>query len=412
MNTGVWIAAVLLACVQVVSAAPAMFSEMKYVEAKTKARDTGKLFIVDATADWCAPCKKMDKTTWVDEKVVAWVKEHAIAIQVDVDKEPQLAEHLKIKAMPTVIVMRNEEVVDRAVGYQTAEALLAWLGDVKEGKVELRPPEDVKAGGKINIEARLAYARKLVERDELDKATAEYVWLWENMLKHQPSMSGVRVSFMAGDMEDLAKEHAPAKKRFATLRDATEERLAKEFPQERTSPAGQRLRTDWVALNGIVGDEERSLKWYDEQRAAGVAPGEILGWYLLSQELEVQGRWADLGAAEGPADESLERIKSLPIDRTVPEAVKASERMQRRDLGKLYAIYLAAGRDADAEKVAKKALEMFDTPEMRAELVDWAIRVNVARESHRTWLDEAAAAGADVTLVRHNLDRALGGPAS
>lgn len=404
-----WIAIVVVMFAGVVTRAeaPAMFSEMKYVEAKTKARDTEKLFIIDATAEWCGPCKKMDKTTWVDEKVVAWMKEHAIAIQVDVDKEPELAEHLKIKAMPTVIVMKNEEIVDRVVGYQTAEELLAWLGDVKEGKTALRPPEDVQAGGKVNIEEHLRYAQKLVNSDRLDEATKEYVWLWENMLAHQPSMSGVRVSFMAGDMEELAEEHEPAEQRFRELRDATEARLAKEFPKEGTSPVGRRLRTDWIALNGVVGDEERSLKWYDEQRAAGVAPNRVAGWYLMRQALEDGGRWSELGAAEDPADESLADIESLPIDREHPEVVTASERIQRRDLGKLHAIYLAAGRDVDADKVAKRALEMFDTPEMRAVLVEWAIRVNVVRESQRVWLDEAEAKGLDVKVLRKDFEERL-----
>jgi len=401
------IAVVMFACVAARAEAPAMFSGMKYVEAKTKARDTEKLFIIDATAEWCGPCKKMDKTTWVDEKVVAWVKEHAIAIQVDVDKEPELAEHLKIKAMPTVIVMKNEEIVDRAVGYQTAEELLAWLGDVKEGKAELRPPEDVKAGGKANIEEHLRYAQKLVNSDRLDEATKEYVWLWENMLKHDSSFTGVRLSFMASDMKRLANQHAPAKQRFAELRDATEARLAKEFPKEGTSPVARRLRTDWVVLNGVVGDEERSLKRYDEQRAAGVAPGDISGWFLMRRVLEERGRWAELGAAEGPVDESLERIESVPVDPDDQEEVAITERFHRADLARLHAIYLAAKRDEDAVKVAKRALEMFDTPEMRAVLVEWAIRVNVVRESQRAWLDEAEAKGLDVKVLRKDFEEKL-----
>jgi len=58
-------------------------------------------------------------------------------------------------------------------------------------------------------------------------------------------------------------------------------------------------------------------------------------------------------------------------------------------------------------KVAKRALEMFDTPEMRAVLVEWAIRVNVVRESQRAWLDEAEAKGLDVKVLRKDFEEKL-----
>ena len=70
------------------------------------------------------PCRKMDKTTWVDETVVKWLEEHAVTLQFDVDKEKKLFEQLKIKAMPTLIVYKEGEEFDRAIGYKTADELL------------------------------------------------------------------------------------------------------------------------------------------------------------------------------------------------------------------------------------------------------------------------------------------------
>lgn len=107
--------------------APAFFARKTFDNAKAQAKAEGKLLIVDATASWCGPCKKMDKTTWIDEKVVAWMNDHGVAVQVDVDEQKPLAQALKITAMPTVILFKDGQELDRSIGYQTPQELLKWL---------------------------------------------------------------------------------------------------------------------------------------------------------------------------------------------------------------------------------------------------------------------------------------------
>ncbi len=106
---------------------PQVFSELSLAEAKTKAVKQEKILLVDATADWCQPCKAMERTTWVDPEVIAWINLNAIAIQVDVDKQREEAKELNIQAMPTIIVFKDGRELDRVVGYKNASELLAWL---------------------------------------------------------------------------------------------------------------------------------------------------------------------------------------------------------------------------------------------------------------------------------------------
>ena len=70
----------------------------------------------------------MDKTTWVDETVVSWVKEHAIAVQVDVDDRRPLAMELEIMPpIPIIVVYKDGEEFSRVTGKQTPEQLLELL---------------------------------------------------------------------------------------------------------------------------------------------------------------------------------------------------------------------------------------------------------------------------------------------
>ena len=116
-------------------AEPEFFTDKPYAQAKTDAAAGDKLLFVKATADWCGPCKMMDRTTFVDQRVVDWLTERAVSVSVDEDDQPELAGRLKLRAMPTTILFRGDEELARGVGYRDADALLAWLGEASDGKI-------------------------------------------------------------------------------------------------------------------------------------------------------------------------------------------------------------------------------------------------------------------------------------
>ncbi len=90
---------------------------------------------------------------------------------------------------------------------------------------------------------------------EFETATGHYLWLWEHMLEHQPAMYGVRLSFMAGEIEELVAAHEPARRAFTLKRDALGERL-----EDDPTPRDQEILVDWVALNQILRDDETLLR--------------------------------------------------------------------------------------------------------------------------------------------------------
>jgi thiol-disulfide isomerase/thioredoxin len=113
---------------------PRGFSGQSYDKALAEAQASGRLLLLDATATWCGPCKMMDRTTWADERVLSWIGKHAIAVRLDVDRDPHRAQALRIEAMPTIVVFKDGAEFDRVVGYQSADDLLAWLDGVVEGR--------------------------------------------------------------------------------------------------------------------------------------------------------------------------------------------------------------------------------------------------------------------------------------
>jgi len=74
------------------------------------------------TADWCGPCKKV-------RPIVEQVNQDStIKFQlVDVDSELELVKAFEIKSVPTFIIIKDGEVVNRVTGAKTKQELLEFL---------------------------------------------------------------------------------------------------------------------------------------------------------------------------------------------------------------------------------------------------------------------------------------------
>ncbi len=383
-----------------VLAMPPIFTKKNFEDAKKLAAAEGKLLVVDSMADWCPPCKQMDKTTWVDEKTIAYFKDNAIAFQFDVDKEEKLAKDLKIEAMPTMIVFKDGKEIDRSVGFMSTSDMIGWLEDVKKGKTKaaalaeeakkLRENAGDRVGkdGRVDIQERMDIARKL-SRSDPELAAQEYAWLWDNMLKHDEAYYGVRLSFLVGDMQQLAQRHEVARAEFVKLRDAAEKQL-------KDKTATRATLVDWIKLNEVVDDDDRTLAWYDRVKDdAGAAPDIKRNERDLRRIFQEKKRWADMGRmyknperdARGLIQQNQMMEKMAPAEHAA-EMKKYAQREVQGSLATMHAALLAADREADAQTVADLLLEYSDTPESRHALVGTALEAGQARAAHRALLGE------------------------
>lgn len=71
--------------------------------------------LVDFYADWCAPCRMV--APFVDELATQNVGK-LLVTKVDTDRAPEVAMRYGIRSIPTLIVFRDGEEVERSVGFE------------------------------------------------------------------------------------------------------------------------------------------------------------------------------------------------------------------------------------------------------------------------------------------------------
>jgi len=82
-----------------------------------------KTVLLDFWADWCGPCKMLMP---IIEDVASEVADAKIC-KINVDEEPDLASKYKIMSIPTLMVVKNGEVVKTEVGVQSKSKIKEML---------------------------------------------------------------------------------------------------------------------------------------------------------------------------------------------------------------------------------------------------------------------------------------------
>ncbi|HCG2509959.1 TPA: thioredoxin [Staphylococcus aureus] len=80
--------------------------------------------LVDFWATWCGPCKMIAP---VLEELAANYEGKADILKLDVDENPSTAAKYEVMSIPTLIVFKDGQPVDKVVGFQPKENLAEVL---------------------------------------------------------------------------------------------------------------------------------------------------------------------------------------------------------------------------------------------------------------------------------------------
>ena len=79
--------------------------------------------LLDFWAPWCGPCRMVGPI--VDE--IAEERKDVLVGKVNVDEEMALASQFQVMSIPTLVVLKNGQVVNRVVGARPKDAILSLL---------------------------------------------------------------------------------------------------------------------------------------------------------------------------------------------------------------------------------------------------------------------------------------------
>lgn len=80
--------------------------------------------LVDFYADWCGPCKMMAPV--VEELAAEYTGKVKVG-KLNVDDNTQSAARFRVMSIPTIVILKNGEVLDTVVGVVSKEELVEKL---------------------------------------------------------------------------------------------------------------------------------------------------------------------------------------------------------------------------------------------------------------------------------------------
>ncbi len=87
--------------------------------------ETNSLVIIDCWAPWCGPCRRMGP---IIEELASDLAGKAGVAKLNTDENQAIAIRFNINAIPTLLVFKDNVLVDKLVGLRPKEDIIAAIG--------------------------------------------------------------------------------------------------------------------------------------------------------------------------------------------------------------------------------------------------------------------------------------------
>ena len=151
-----------------------------FEEALEMAKAQDKNVFVDVYADWCMPCKMMDRNVFTDKEVAEFMNERFVSVKIDAERRGRkFARKNKVYAFPTLLFFNSSgEEMHRVLGFANENRLM------RSADMSFRNPskqlkafkEDYKRkkNDPIFLEDYIAFAEQIEDYELADKIAEQY----------------------------------------------------------------------------------------------------------------------------------------------------------------------------------------------------------------------------------------------
>lgn len=119
---------------------------LTFDEAAALTQQNPKMILVDVYTDWCGWCKKMDKETFTDAKVIEYVNSNFYPVKMNAENtkrafefkgkeytEATMAKAMRVNSFPNFVIMdASMENITQMPGYREADPFLKGLNNLVE----------------------------------------------------------------------------------------------------------------------------------------------------------------------------------------------------------------------------------------------------------------------------------------
>lgn len=230
---------------------------------------------------------------------------------------------------------------------------------------EWKPSENISA----NPFPILVEASKDAQEGHYEDALAKRVWYYEFALKSNNTSYSID-RFDQKAWRDLVKVYPPARDKLKQLRDDS----------EKAARAGMNVYVsfeDFARFNRILGEEKQTTNlfiWLDTNNTLGATQAFQLaeGQLISDQEWKLAAKYVHAESAfDAFAQQYRSALKVAKRDATEMgrNTVKGFAEVNfSRDVTTLVALLAKAGQQAEAESIAEKARQEWDSPGFHAQL--------------------------------------------